>query len=165
AAAVPRVGRTAAGRAARAAGAEASPSPGEWKFSDLEMRDIVNAGLLEAIEDTVTAGAKPSAARKWWTGEVARLANQAEQHPTEIVTSGQVAGLVELIDQGKLNDKLAKDVLSGVVAGEGEPAEVMNARGLEIVEDTGALEVAVDEAIAANPDVVEKIRGGKMQAI
>jgi aspartyl-tRNA(Asn)/glutamyl-tRNA(Gln) amidotransferase subunit B len=138
---------------------------GEWKFSDLEMRDIVNAGLLEAIEDTVTAGAKPSAARKWWTGEVARLANQAEKHPTEIVTSGQVAGLVELIDQGKLNDKLAKDVLSGVVAGEGEPAEVMNARGLEIVEDTGALEAAVDEAIAANPDVVEKIRGGKMQAI
>src|SRR5699024_214795 len=94
-----------------------------------------------------------------------RLANQAEKHPTEIVTSGQVAGLVELIDQGKLNDKLAKDVLSGVVAGEGEPAEVMNARGLEIVEDTGALEAAVDEAIAANPDVVEKIKGGKMQAI
>ena len=129
------------------------------------MRDIVNAGLLEAIEDTVTAGAKPAKARKWWTGEVARLANQEDKHPTEIITPAQVAGLVDLIDQGKLNDKLAKDVLTGVVAGEGEPAEVMKARDLEIVEYTGALEAAVEEAIAANPDVVEKIKGGKMQAI
>ncbi|MGO2862597.1 MAG: Asp-tRNA(Asn)/Glu-tRNA(Gln) amidotransferase subunit GatB [Brevibacterium sp.] len=137
----------------------------EWSFSDLEMRDIVNAGLLEAIEDTVSAGAKPAAARKWWTGEVARLANQEDKHPTELVTPTQIAGLTGLIDEGKLNDKLAKDVLTGVVAGEGEPAEVMSARGLEIVEDTGALEAAVDEAIAANPDVVEKIKGGKMQAI
>ena len=138
---------------------------GVWGFSDLEMRDIVNAGLLEAIDDTVNAGAKPGAARKWWTGEVARLANQEDKHPTEIATPAQIAALTGLIADGKLNDKLAKDVLIGVAAGEGEPAEVMGARGLEIVEDTGALEAAVEEAIAANPDVVEKIKGGKMQAI
>ncbi|WP_309132357.1 Asp-tRNA(Asn)/Glu-tRNA(Gln) amidotransferase subunit GatB [Brevibacterium sp.] len=138
---------------------------GVWGFSDLEMRDVVNAGLLEAIEDTVSAGAKPSAARKWWTGEVARLAKQQDRHPTELVTPAQVAALAQLIADGKLNDKLAKDVLAGVVAGEGEPAEVMAARGLEIVEDTGALEAAVAEAIASNPDVVEKIKGGKMQAV
>ncbi len=136
-----------------------------WGFSDLEMRDVVNAGLLETIEDTVDAGAKPSAARKWWTGEIARLAKQQERHPTDLVTPVQVAALAQLIKDGRLNDKLAKEVLAGVVAGEGEPAEVMTARGLEIVEDTGALEAAVAEAIAANPDVVEKIKGGKMQAV
>lgn len=137
----------------------------EWGFSDLEMRDVVNAGLLDAIEDTVSEGATPAAARKWWTGEVARMAKQREVHPTELVTPAQVAALAQLIADGKLNDKLAKEVLAGVAAGEGEPAEVMSARGLEIVEDTGALEAAVAEAIAANPDVVEKIRGGKMQAV
>ncbi|MDN5660670.1 MAG: Asp-tRNA(Asn)/Glu-tRNA(Gln) amidotransferase GatCAB subunit B, partial [Brevibacterium aurantiacum] len=125
----------------------------------------VNAGLLEAIEETVNAGAKPAAARKWWTGEVARLANQKDQPTSELVTPAQVAALIGLINDGKLNDKLAKDVLTAVADGEGEPAEVMSARNLEIVEDTGALEAAVDEAIAANPDVVEKIKGGKMQAI
>ncbi|MGO2648484.1 MAG: Asp-tRNA(Asn)/Glu-tRNA(Gln) amidotransferase subunit GatB, partial [Brevibacterium aurantiacum] len=138
---------------------------GVWGFSDLEMRDIVNAGLLEAIEETVNAGAKPAAARKWWTGEVARLANQKDQPTSELVTPAQVAALIGLINDGKLNDKLAKDVLTAVADGEGEPAEVMSARNLEIVEDTGALEAAVDEAISANPDVVEKIKGGKMQAI
>ena len=138
---------------------------GVWGFSDFEMRDIVNADLLEAIDDTVSAGAEPGAARKWWTGEVARLANQEDKHPTEIVTPAQVAALTGLIADGKLNDKLAKDVLAGVAAGEGDPAEVMSARDLEIVEDTGALEAAVEEAIASNPDVVEKIKGGKMQAI
>ena len=56
-------------------------------------------------------------------------------------------------------------MLAGVLDGRGAPAEVMEADGLQIVEDTGALEAAVDEAIAANPDVVEKIKGGKMQAI
>ncbi|WP_101651966.1 Asp-tRNA(Asn)/Glu-tRNA(Gln) amidotransferase subunit GatB [Brevibacterium ihuae] len=137
----------------------------EWGFSELEMRDVINAGLLDPIEETVAAGASPAAARKWWTGEIARLAKQDDVEPTRIATPVQVAELTGLVDAGKLNDKLARKVLGGVAAGEGSPAEVMSARGLEIVEDTGALEAAVDQAIADNPDVVEKIRGGKMQAI
>lgn len=138
---------------------------GEWGFSDLEMRDVVNAGLLEAIEDTVAAGAKLGDARKWWMGEIARQAKATESDATELVTPEQVAELADLVKQGKLNDKLARKVLEGVIAGEGNPAAVMEARGLEIVEDDGALEAAVDQAIADNPDVVEKIKGGKMQAI
>lgn len=138
---------------------------GEWGFSDLEMRDVVNAGLLEAIEDTVAAGAKPGDARKWWTGEIARQAKASEADATELVTPEQVAELADLVKQGKLNDKLARKALEGVIAGEGNPGAVMEARGLEIVEDDGALEAAVDQAIADNPDVVEKIKGGKMQAI
>ncbi len=137
----------------------------EWGFSELEMRDVINAGLLDPIEETVAAGASPAAARKWWTGEIARLAKQDDVEPTRIATPVQVAELTGLVDAGKLNDKLARKVLDGVAAGEGSPAEVMSARGLEIVEDTGALEAAVDQAIADNPDVVEKIKGGKMQAI
>ncbi|MBP3223456.1 MAG: Asp-tRNA(Asn)/Glu-tRNA(Gln) amidotransferase GatCAB subunit B, partial [Actinomycetaceae bacterium] len=59
----------------------------------------------------------------------------------------------------------ARQALEGVLAGEGSPSEVAAQRGLEIVSDDGVLEAAVDEAIAANPDVVEKIKGGKMQAV
>ena len=79
-------------------------------------------------------------------------------------TPAQVAALQKLVDDGKLNDKLARSVLEGVVAGEGDPAAVMAARGLEVVSDTGALQTAVDEAIAANPDIAAKIREGKVAA-
>ncbi len=138
---------------------------GEWGFSDLEMRDVINAGLLETIEATVAAGAKPQGARKWWTGEIARQAKQQDVEPETLVAPAQVAELEKLIADGKLNDKLARKVLDGVIAGEGDPQAVMEAKGLEIVKDDGALEAAVDTAIADNPDVVERIKGGHMQAI
>ena len=99
-------------------------------------------------------------------GEIARLAKEQEKDLEEMpVTSAQVAELETLIADGKINDKLAKQVIAGVLAGEGDPAEVVKARGLEVVSDTGALESAVKQALADNPDVVEKIKGGKMAAI
>ena len=69
-----------------------------------------------------------------------------------------------LVDSGRVNDQLARQVLEGVLAGEGSPAEVVAARGLEVVSDDGALLVAIDEALAAQPDVAAKIRDGKVQA-
>ncbi len=65
---------------------------------------------------------------------------------------------------GRLNDSMARQVLDGVLAGEGNPGAVADARGLALVSDDGALGTAVDEVIAANPDLVEKIRSGKVQA-
>src|SRR5690606_15924202 len=79
-------------------------------------------------------------------------------------TPAQVARVQQLVDEGRLNDKLARKVLEGVLAGEGDPDEVMQARGLAVVSDTGALSAAVDEAIAANPDVAAKVRDGKVAA-
>ena len=80
------------------------------------------------------------------------------------ITPAQVAAVVVLVDEGKLSNKLARGVIEGVLAGEGEPGEVMKARGLELVRDDSLIQAAVDEALAANPDVAEKIRGGKVQA-
>ena len=80
------------------------------------------------------------------------------------VTPEQIAELQGLVDSGRLTDKLARQVLEGVLAGEGDPEAVAAARGLEVVSDDSALLVAVDEALAANPDVADKIRGGKVQA-
>ncbi|HEX6969632.1 MAG TPA: Asp-tRNA(Asn)/Glu-tRNA(Gln) amidotransferase subunit GatB [Micromonosporaceae bacterium] len=137
----------------------------EWGLSDLDMQAVVNAGAVDLIEQTVAAGATPGAARKWWLGELSRRANEAGVELAEVgATPTQVAELQGLVEAGKLTDKLARVVLEGVLAGEGSPTEVMTARGLEVVSDTGALTAAVDEAIAANPDIAEKVRGGKVAA-
>jgi aspartyl-tRNA(Asn)/glutamyl-tRNA(Gln) amidotransferase subunit B len=137
----------------------------EWGLSDVDMQAAVNAGAVELIEETVAAGAAPAGARKWWMGELARRANETGVDLSAVgVTPAQVAQLQSLVDDGKLNDKLARTVLSGVMAGEGDPAQVMAARGLEVVSDTGALAAAVDAAIAANPDIAAKVRDGKVAA-
>ena len=117
------------------------------------------------LEATVAAGASPEAARKWWLGELARRANETGVELDALaVTPAQVAELQRLVDAGAINDKLARQVLDGVLAGEGDPEAVVAARGLAVVSDTGALGTAVDEAIAANPAVAEKIRTGKVAA-
>jgi aspartyl-tRNA(Asn)/glutamyl-tRNA(Gln) amidotransferase subunit B len=136
-----------------------------WEISATDMESVFNAGAVELIEETIAAGASPAGARKWWMGELARRANETGLELSAIgATPAQVAQLQALVDQGKLNDKLARAVLEGVVAGEGDPAAVMSARVLGVVSDTGALTAAVDEAIAANPDVAAKIRDGKVAA-
>ncbi|WP_122260937.1 Asp-tRNA(Asn)/Glu-tRNA(Gln) amidotransferase subunit GatB [Ornithinimicrobium cerasi] len=136
-----------------------------WGYTDLEMRDVVNAGAVEVIQDTVASGASPAAARKWWTGDLARRANAQGVAVTDLgVTPAHVAELDGLVTGGRLNDSMARQVLEGVVAGEGGPAEVADARGLELVQDDGALQAAVEKVLAANPDVAEKVRGGKVQA-
>jgi aspartyl-tRNA(Asn)/glutamyl-tRNA(Gln) amidotransferase subunit B len=142
----------------------------DWGFADLEMRDVVNAGLVELVEETVAAGASPAAARKWWSGEVARRANgegvDVPSYAASIgVTPAHVVELESLVTSGRLNDSMARQAWEGVLDGEGTPTAVADARGLELVQDTGALEAAVDAVIAANPDVADKIRDGKVQAV
>jgi aspartyl-tRNA(Asn)/glutamyl-tRNA(Gln) amidotransferase subunit B len=137
----------------------------EWGFSDLDMQSVLNAGAWELIEATVAAGTTAASARKWWLGELARHANETDTELDALGVSPEaVAQLQQLVDAGKINDKLARVVLEGVIAGEGTPAEVVAARGLEVVSDEGALTKAVDEAIAANPDIAAKIREGKVAA-
>jgi aspartyl-tRNA(Asn)/glutamyl-tRNA(Gln) amidotransferase subunit B len=80
------------------------------------------------------------------------------------ITPAQVAAVIALVDEGKLSNKLGRQVIEGVLAGEGEPEQVMTARGLAVVRDDSLIQAAVDEALAANPDVAEKIRGGKVAA-
>ena len=138
----------------------------QWGVSEAEIRDVANAGALDLIDATVQEGASPADARKWWTGELARVANAREISLEELeVSPSDVAEVARLVAAGELNDKLARQVFDGVLAGEGSPSEVVAARGLAVVSDDGALLAAVDEAIAANPGVVESIRGGRVQAI
>jgi aspartyl-tRNA(Asn)/glutamyl-tRNA(Gln) amidotransferase subunit B len=138
----------------------------EWGLSDLDMAALSNAGALDLVAETVAVGATPADARKWWLGELARRANEADTELAALrITPAQVARVAGLVTAGTLNDSLARQVFEAVLAGEGGPDEVVAARGLAVVSDDGALTAAVDEAIAANPDAVASIRGGKTGAI
>ena len=129
------------------------------------MQAAVNAGAVGLIEATVAAGRQPRARASAWMGELARTANERGVDLAEVgATPEQVAELQALVDAGKLNDKLARTVLEGVLAGDGSPTEIMTARGLGVVSDSGALTAAVDQAIAANPEIAAKIRSGKVEA-
>ncbi len=135
----------------------------DWGYADAEMRDVVNAGAVDLIEATVAAGADPASARKWWMGELARTAKeQGIDLETLPVTPEQIGALQTLVDDGRLTDKMARQVLEGVLAGEGSPEEVVARRGLAVVSDDGPLLAAIDEALAAQPDVADKIRGGNL---
>lgn len=133
----------------------------EWGLTDEEMRDLVNAGALDLIVDTVEAGAPASDARSWWVAYLSGKANEAGLALAELsITPQQVARVCALVAEGKLTTKLARQAVDGVLAGEGDVDEVVAARGLEVVRDDGAIEKAVDDALAANPDIVEKYRAG-----
>jgi aspartyl-tRNA(Asn)/glutamyl-tRNA(Gln) amidotransferase subunit B len=137
----------------------------EWGLSDLDFTALRNAEAIDVVEGTVAAGASPADARKWWLGELARRANEAGVTVAELaITSEQVARVTSLVASGTINDKLAREVIDGVLAGEGSPDDVVAKRGLAVVSDDGALISAIDEAIAANPDVAEKVRSGKVAA-
>jgi aspartyl-tRNA(Asn)/glutamyl-tRNA(Gln) amidotransferase subunit B len=138
----------------------------ELGLSDLDSQAMVNAGVLDLVLATVEAGAPAAEARNWWLGPLAQAANAHGVDAAELtITPQQVARVAELVADGKLTAGLARQVLDGVLAGEGEPDEVVAARGLAVVSDEGALGEAVDAAIAAQPDTAEKIRGGKVQAV
>ncbi|GAA1192421.1 Asp-tRNA(Asn)/Glu-tRNA(Gln) amidotransferase subunit GatB [Streptomyces hebeiensis] len=137
----------------------------EWGLSEHDMQSILNAGAIGAIVATIDAGAPADQARKWWMGELARHANESATPLEELpITPEQVARVAELVTAGDLNDKLARQVIEGVLAGEGGPDAVVEQRGLKVVSDEGALGAAVDEAIASNAAIADKIRGGKVAA-
>ncbi|MCG6499668.1 Asp-tRNA(Asn)/Glu-tRNA(Gln) amidotransferase subunit GatB [Kitasatospora sp. A2-31] len=138
----------------------------EWGLSDKDMQAVLNAGAVEPIQETIAAGAPADQARKWWMGELARRANETGTELSEQpITPAQVARVTALVAEGKLNDKLARQVIEAVLAGEGEPDEVVEKRGLAVVSDDSALGAAVDQAIAENEAIAAKIRDGKVAAV
>ncbi|MSV43403.1 MAG: Asp-tRNA(Asn)/Glu-tRNA(Gln) amidotransferase subunit GatB [Actinobacteria bacterium] len=136
-----------------------------WGISDFDMAAVVNSGALDLVEATVAEGADQAAARKWWLSELARTANERGVELIDLpITPADVARVEALVVAGTLNDKIARQVIEGVLAGEGSPDDVVAGRGLGVVSDDGPLLAAIDEALAASPDVAEKIRSGKVAA-
>lgn len=136
-----------------------------WQVPDKEMAALVNAGAVDLVEETVALGADPTRARGWWLGEISRLANEAELELTSIgITPKGVARIIELIASGELTDKLARQVVAAVIAGDGDPDTVIATQGIKVVSDESALIAAIEKAIAAQPDTAEKVRNGHVPA-
>jgi aspartyl-tRNA(Asn)/glutamyl-tRNA(Gln) amidotransferase subunit B len=137
----------------------------EWRFSDEELRDLVNAGALDLVAATIDAGASPAEARSWWVSYLTQQANTRGVELADLpISPAQLARVIELVAEGTLTNQLARQVVDGVLAGQGEPDQVVSTQRLAVVSDEAALQAAVDEALAAQPDVADKIRGGKVQA-
>ncbi|WP_026313700.1 Asp-tRNA(Asn)/Glu-tRNA(Gln) amidotransferase subunit GatB [Actinomadura flavalba] len=137
----------------------------EWDLTDAELRDVVNAGALDCIEATIAAGADAGSARKWWLNELSRRATEQGVELADLpITPEQVARVQAMVVAGELNDKLARQVFEGVLAGEGGPDDVVAARGLKVVSDDGALAAIIDQVIADNAPVADKVRAGKTAA-
>ncbi len=137
----------------------------EWSVPDKEMAAMINADALDIVEATVEFGADPTRARGWWLGEISRIANEKDVSIAELaITPVDVAEIVALVARGELTDKLARQVVEGVIAGEGKPSHVMETRGLKVVSDESALMAAIENAIAAQPETAEKVRSGHIPA-
>ena len=157
--------RGPAADAARAPGQRRKRLQGDWGFTDLEMRDVINAGAVELIEETVEAGATPAGARKWWTGELARRGNAEGKAVDEFgVTPRTSPSSTAWSGTAGSTTRWPARCSTASSPARAAPVEVADARGLELVQDDGALEAAVDKVIDANPDVAEKVRDGKVQA-
>ena len=135
-----------------------------WSVPDKEMSAMVNAELLDTVEQTVLLGADPTKARSWWLGEISRIANDKAVSPTDLITVKDVAQIIELIAKGELTDKLARQVVEGVIAKEGSPSEVIAKRGLKVVSDDSELMKAIETAIAASAETAQKVRDGNIPA-
>jgi aspartyl-tRNA(Asn)/glutamyl-tRNA(Gln) amidotransferase subunit B len=137
----------------------------EWNVPDKEMAAMVNADVLDIVEATVLLSADPTKARSWWLGEISRIANDKEISVVELaITPSDVAEIVALVNKGELTDKLARQVVEGVIAGEGTPAEVVAKRGIKVVNDDGALMAAIEKVCNEQPDTAQKVRDGHIPA-
>ena len=135
-----------------------------WSVPDKEMAAMVNAELLDTVEETVLLGADPTKARSWWLGEISRIANDRSVLATELISVKDVAQVIALITKGELTDKLARQVVEGVIAGEGSPVDVITKRGLKVVSDDSQLMKAIIDAVTAQAETAQRVREGNIPA-
>ncbi|MEL7027601.1 MAG: Asp-tRNA(Asn)/Glu-tRNA(Gln) amidotransferase GatCAB subunit B, partial [Pseudomonadota bacterium] len=114
-----------------------------------------SAGYFEAVAD----GRDGKTAANWVINELfGRLKKDEAEIDASPVSPSQLGGIIDLIGKGDISGKIAKDLFEIVYTEGGDPAQIVEVRGMKQVTDTGAIEAAVDEIIAANPDQVEKAK-------
>lgn len=123
-----------------------------------------DAMLRALFEETVAAGAGPRSAANWITGEVVAWMRREDVEGIDVEASA-IAEMIGMIDANELSTSAAKDVLDGILRGEGGARQVAESRDLLQMTDTGAIESAVDAVLADNPDAVERYRGGEQKVV
>jgi aspartyl-tRNA(Asn)/glutamyl-tRNA(Gln) amidotransferase subunit B len=109
--------------------------------------------------ETVAKGRDGKSAANWVINELFGRLNKEDKTIDETpVSAGQLGAIIDLIGKGTISGKIAKDIFEIVWMEGGEPSEIVEKRGLTQVTDAGAIEKAVDEIIAANPDKVAQVK-------
>ena len=122
--------------------------------------------LAKYYESALETHNNPKAISNWMMTEVMRELNTRDIEASEFPLKPEgLAEIVMMIDQNKISGKIAKDVFAKALETGKAPAEIVKSEGLLQVSDSGELEKWVDEAIAENPDMVEKIKAGNTKTI
>lgn len=133
-------------------------------MADLGLSDYDAAVLTAEVEsaayfESVAEGRDGKAAANWVINELFGRLNKDDRRITESpVSPAQLGAIIDLIASGDISGKIAKDLFEIVYTDGGDPAEIVESRGMKQVTDLGALEAAVDKVIAENPEQVEKAR-------
>ena len=122
-----------------------------------------NRNVAAYFEDCVDAtGGDARSVANWITGEVFAALNKDEIEFSEVpVSAASLAKLIERINDKTISNKIAKQVFDAMWSGEGEADEIIEAKGLKQVTDSGAIEALVDDVLASNPDQIEQYKAGK----
>ena len=143
------------------------PDAKKHRFMDEYGLSAYDAAVLAMDKDkagyfeSVAKGRDGKLASNWVTGDLFGALNKADKEITDSpVSAAQLGSLIDLIKDGTISGKIAKTVFELIFEGEetGDPAEIVEKRGLKQVTDTGAIEKVIDEIIAANPKQVEQVK-------
>ncbi|MEM9733999.1 MAG: Asp-tRNA(Asn)/Glu-tRNA(Gln) amidotransferase subunit GatB [Pseudomonadota bacterium] len=131
----------------------------EAGLSEYDASILVSEQAISAYYEQVAEGRDAKASANWVINDLLGALNKAGLDLSESpVSAAQLGGIVDLIKDGTISGKIAKDVFEIVWNEGGDPAKIVDERGMAQVTDTGAIEAAVDEIIAANPDKVEQAK-------
>jgi aspartyl-tRNA(Asn)/glutamyl-tRNA(Gln) amidotransferase subunit B len=156
-----------------AAGLPEMPAERRARYSDQGLSQAM-AGVMSGLDPTLRAiydeavlsGAPPQAAANWLGGEVVAWLRRSEADASEVSLDGQsLAELIQMVDEGSVSSSAAKEILDGVMSGEGGPREVAEQRDLLQVSDAGALEEVVASVLAENPGAVDEFRNGEEKVV
>ena len=139
----------------------------EYGLSDYDAGIITSSrAMAEYFDAVVATGADPKLAANWIMGDLAKNLNEDGIDITKSPVSAERLGkMIGLIMKDTISGKIAKKVFKEMWTNEDEPEKIVKDKGLVQITDTGAIEAAVDAAIAANPKAVEEYKGGKKKAI
>tara|TARA_Y100000590_G_C15510642_1_gene935265 strand:- start:256 stop:906 length:651 start_codon:yes stop_codon:yes gene_type:complete len=125
-----------------------------------------DSALSKMFDEVLTDGGDPLTSANWLTGEVvAYLRKENKDLEDTALSAGYLVQLIRMVASNELSTSAAKEVLGGVMAGEGDPAKISRERDLIQISDESVLEAAVSEVLLANSEAVERMRAGDMKLV
>ena len=122
--------------------------------------------IAEYFEAVLAQGASPKQAVNWIMGDISAYLNNKKLSITEIALKpSTLAELINLIEDGTISGKIAKDILPELLSEGGSAKELVERLGLIQISDTGAIEAIIEQVIQANPKELEQYRNGKTKLL